>query len=290
MEMNQIRYFLAICEHRNFTHAARASNVSQPSLTSAIKKLEAEFGGPLFLRDRAGCRLTPLGTLLRPRLENVHAEAHEAKAQAIRHVRLDRVPISVGIGETIGHGMISQGVACYRTRLPQADIELIVGDQQALLAGLRDGRFDIAIMSAEVSADLYRIDPLYEEGYRVVVSVDHALKCHTTVPLELLANVDMLDRPNCEMRDVLHAACTDRGHTLYAAYRSNRVGWLLELARRGSGAVVLPETAIPPDSGLVSLPLEGIGIERQIVAARFRHQPSRPEVDELVRELARVKS
>ncbi|HAY47703.1 MAG TPA: LysR family transcriptional regulator, partial [Thalassospira sp.] len=35
MEMNQIRYFLAVCEHRNFTHAANASNVSQPSLTTA---------------------------------------------------------------------------------------------------------------------------------------------------------------------------------------------------------------------------------------------------------------
>lgn len=43
MEMNQIRYFLAVCEHRNFTHAASASNVSQPSLTTAIKKLEGEL-------------------------------------------------------------------------------------------------------------------------------------------------------------------------------------------------------------------------------------------------------
>ena len=71
MEMNQIRYFLAVCENRNFTHAARASNVSQPSLTTAIKKLEDELGGPLFLRDRAGCRLTPLGKLVRPRLEKI---------------------------------------------------------------------------------------------------------------------------------------------------------------------------------------------------------------------------
>ena len=45
MEMNQIRYFLAVCQHRNFTHAASASNVSQPSLTTAIKKLEHELGG-----------------------------------------------------------------------------------------------------------------------------------------------------------------------------------------------------------------------------------------------------
>ena len=287
MEMNQIRYFLAVCEHRNFTHAARASNVSQPSLTAAIKKLEDELGGPLFLRDRAGCRLTPLGALLRPRLQNVQRETREAKAEAIRHVRLDRVPIAVGVGETVGQGRISEAVERHRLRRPEAEIELIVDARDALLEGLRDGRFDIAVTAAEASPDLYRIDPLYREGYRVVIAAGHALSRHEAVSLELLAKADLLDRPNCEMRDTLHGTCADKGHRLYAAYRSNRVDWLLELARKGSGAVVLPETAIPRDAGLVSRPIEGVEIERQVIALRYRHQPSRLEADELVKELAR---
>ena len=174
MEMNQIRYFLAVCEHRNFTHAARASNASQPSLTgaiqpsltAAIKKLEDELGGPLFLRDRAGCRLTPLGALLRPRLQNVQRETREAKAEAIRHVRLDRVPIAVGVGGTVGQGRISEAVERHRLRRPEAEIELIVDARDALLEGLRDGRFDIAVTAAEASPDLYRVDPLY----RVVIA------------------------------------------------------------------------------------------------------------------------
>lgn len=288
MEMNQIRYFLAVCEHRNFTHAARASNVSQPSLTSAIKKLEEELGGALFLRDRAGCRLTPLGALLRPRLENVQKETREAKAAAIRHVRLDRVPISIGIGETIGQGHISDAVENYRMRLPEADIELIVDKQDALLEGVRGGRFDVAVTSAEANQDLYRIDLLYSESYRVVVASDHPLSQHSSIPLGVLADTNLLDRPNCEMREALHRACADNGHALYAAYRSNRVDWLLELARRGSGAVVLPETAIPQEVGFVALPIEDVEIKRQVSALRYRHQPSRPEVDELVREFARV--
>lgn len=137
MEMNQVRYFLAVCEHRNFTHAASASNVSQPSLTAAIKKLEAEMGGALFIRDRAGCRLTPLGKLLHPRLQTIRLEAVEAKAEAVRHVRLDRVPISIGLGETIGSNRISEAVERFRKRLPEAEIELIVGSADTLLAGRR---------------------------------------------------------------------------------------------------------------------------------------------------------
>ncbi|MFK7844418.1 MAG: LysR family transcriptional regulator [Rhodothermales bacterium] len=287
MEMNQVRYFLAVCEHRNFTHAASASNVSQPSLTAAIKKLEDEMGGALFIRDRAGCRLTGLGKLLHPRLLRVQSEAREAKAEAIRHVRLDRVPISVGIGETIGHNKISEAVTRFRAQLPQAEIELIVGTSSDLLAGLREGDYDLVVTAEQVNSELYRIDTLYQEEYRLIVAKGHPLCELNGITLEALANADMLDRPNCEMRDTLHSTCADHGHLLYAAYRSNRVDWLLELARRGSGAVILPMTAIPHDPTLVSLSVQGIEISREVAAVRFRHQISRSETNELVRELLR---
>ncbi|MFK7859184.1 MAG: LysR family transcriptional regulator [Granulosicoccus sp.] len=285
MEMNQIRYFLAVCDHRNFTHAAQASNVSQPSLTTAIRKLEDEFGGPLFLRDRAGCRLTALGALVQPHLQKIQQETAQAKTVAIRHIRLERVPITVGVGETIGQGNIAEALERFRYRLPEAEIELIIDTHSALLEGLRDGKFDIVITAAEASSDIYRIDSLYHEGYRVVVAADHALSRHKAITLDLLANTHMLDRPNCEMRETLQATCTEKGHSLYAAYRSNRLDWLLELARVGSGALILPVTAIPDDKSLVSLPIEGMEIQRHVIALRHRHQPSRPEATELVRVL-----
>lgn len=287
MEMNQIRYFLAVCEHRNFTHAARASNVSQPSLTAAIKKLERELGDALFIRDRAGCRLTSLGKLMHPRFERVHHEAQEARVEAVRHTRLERVPICIGLGETIGHNKVSEFMERFRTHMPQAEIELIVGPGDALLMGLRNGDFDVIVTAEKVNEDLYRIDPLYCEEYRVVVAKKHPLTKLDAVSLSDLANTSMLDRPNCEMRDALHRACGDHGHVLYAAYRSNRVDWLIELARQGSGAVILPATAIPTDRGLMSLPIEGIEFVREVVALRYRHQTSRPETNELVREISR---
>lgn len=287
MEMNQVRYFLAVCEHRNFTHAANASNVSQPSLTTAIKKLEGELGGALFIRDRAGCRLTPLGKLIYPRLKRILAETQDAKIEAIRHARLERVPINIGIGETIGTNIISKAVERFRTRLPQAEIELIIQPSDVLLSGLRDGNFDIVITSQTASQELYRIDYLYQEEYKVAVAPGHPLTQRDRISLADLANVSMLDRPNCEMRDTLYETCADHGHVLYAAYRSNRVDWLIELARQGSGAVILPTTAIPADDSLVSLPIDGMEITRDVMALRYRHQASRPETNELIKEIAR---
>lgn len=287
MEMNQVRYFLAVCEHRNFTHAASASNVSQPSLTTAIKKLEEEMGGALFVRDRAGCRLTSLGKLLQPRLERIRSESVEAKAEAVRHVRLDRVPISIGLGETIGNNRISVAIERFRTRLPEAEIELIVGTTESLLEGLREGEHDIVVTAAQVNPELYRIDHLYRESYQVVVAKGHPMSDLGSVTLEGLAQNDLLDRPNCEMRDTLHNTCADQGLSLYAAYRSNRVEWLLELARNGSGAVILPATAIPEDPALATLTISDMEIERDVCALRFRHQAARPEAAELLREISR---
>ena len=84
MEMHQIQYFLALCEERNFTRAAKRCGVSQPSLTNAIKRLEAEIGGSLFNRDRVNTRLSDLGILVRPEFVWIDRSTAEAKRKAAK--------------------------------------------------------------------------------------------------------------------------------------------------------------------------------------------------------------
>ena len=73
--MNQVRYFLALCEERNFTRAAERCGVTQPSLTKAIKNLESKLGGKLFDRNKSDTQLTELGELVRPRMQRIDQEA-----------------------------------------------------------------------------------------------------------------------------------------------------------------------------------------------------------------------
>lgn len=82
MEMHEVRYFLALCAEQNFTRAARRCGVAQPSLTRAIKKMEAELGGLLFNRDRTNTRLTDLGIYVRAELEQIDRSAGAAKRKA----------------------------------------------------------------------------------------------------------------------------------------------------------------------------------------------------------------
>ncbi|MGH7740010.1 MAG: LysR family transcriptional regulator, partial [bacterium] len=84
METHQLRYFLAVAQTGRFTVAARICNVSQPSLSVQVAKLEDELGGPLFERTRKGGRLTARGETFLPRakmiLEQMEAAREDAQA------------------------------------------------------------------------------------------------------------------------------------------------------------------------------------------------------------------
>jgi len=82
MEMHQVRYFLAVARVFNFTRAADECNVTQPSLTRAIKQLEAELGGDLFRRERPAAQLTELGQRMHPLLKQCYDAATGARQLA----------------------------------------------------------------------------------------------------------------------------------------------------------------------------------------------------------------
>jgi DNA-binding transcriptional LysR family regulator len=85
MQMHQIRYFLALCEERNFTRAAKRSGISQPSLSNAIAALERELGGALFIR-KPFITMTSLGWAIQPYMQQIAHAADQAvqTAQALR--------------------------------------------------------------------------------------------------------------------------------------------------------------------------------------------------------------
>lgn len=85
--MQQVHYFLALCEELSFTRSARRCGVSQPSLTTAISALERELGGALFHR-KPSIALTELGRVVRPYLDEIARNAGRAREVARMVTRL----------------------------------------------------------------------------------------------------------------------------------------------------------------------------------------------------------
>ena len=103
MQMNQVRYFLALCEERTFTRAAKRCDVSQPSLTNAIRRLEQTLGGSLFHRNNTNTVLTELGRVVKPYLRQIDRNVYEAKRKAAKVLSADSItnqprPIEAFIG------------------------------------------------------------------------------------------------------------------------------------------------------------------------------------------------
>src|SRR5712691_10242253 len=101
MEMHQVRYFLATVSELNFTKAAETCNVTQPSLTRAIRQLEGELGGDLFRRERPHAQTTELGQRMYPLLKQCYESALGAKSLASSISDGDTSSLKIALSRTI---------------------------------------------------------------------------------------------------------------------------------------------------------------------------------------------
>jgi len=132
MEIHQIRYFLAVCEQLNFTQAARQCHVTQPSLTRAIQRLEKEFGGYLFQRERPKVELTDLGKLVRPYLQEAWEEAQAAKKGAKEYGVKAPMRLNLAIMCTIAPALLIHLFSRFRAAHPDIQLDLIDGTAQSI--------------------------------------------------------------------------------------------------------------------------------------------------------------
>lgn len=264
MEMHQVRYFNAICQHGNFTRAAEQCHVSQPALTMAIKKLEEQLGGPLFHREHNQVIATGLGELVRPRFEQMQRDADSALEEADGYWRFNKAPLTLGVMVTIGPTRLGRLLADFKRGNPAVEVAVREGDVESLTKDLHAGKLDLAVLNVlgELDPRLH-FEPLYSESYLVVLPPGHRLEGQDKVSLAELSGEAYVDRLACEMRDLVMATCTQRGVKLYAAYRSEREDWIQGMVLSGLGFAFLPEHSITV-SGLTCRPLVDPAVERTI--------------------------
>ena len=234
MEMHHIRYFLAICEHGGFSRAAEACGVTQPALTTAMKRLEREVGGDLFHREGRRLVLSEVGRLVRPHLEKLFNEK-DAALEVARNFRLLRAtPLRVGVIPTIGPARVSGYLALFRKTHP--GIEVTVGEDplDRLLRRLEDNEIDLALASTPHGLpDGFRSERLYTERYVVAVRPGGRFETMKAVRLDDVSGEPYVDRLSCELREQVMALCGQRKVELYATFRSEREEWCRAWCRPG---------------------------------------------------------
>jgi DNA-binding transcriptional LysR family regulator len=283
MEMHQVRYFLAAAKALSFTRAAELCHVSQPALTTAIKKLEAQLGSPLFHREGRQIALTEFGRRMQPHLSQIVEQERAAETVAKDFRLLNQVPIRVGVMSTIGPMRLAALMAAFEQNSPGVETAVRDGAPEALAALLDADDLDIAILNPlDGLGDNYRAEPLYTERYVVLLPPKHPLSARNTLALRDLSGQDYVDRLSCEMREMVMGVCEDMGVKLYARFRSEREDFVQAMVMANIGFAFMPEYSVThPDS--VRRPLVDPEVKRTISLITVPGRKHSPAVAAFIR-------
>jgi len=283
MEMHQLRYFLTAARTLSFTRAAELCSVSQPALTTAIKKLEGGLGSPLFHREPHRLRLTEFGRRMQPSLERIVEQTEIAETAAERFRLLHQAPVRLGVMSTIGPAGLSRFLATFEQDCPGVEVAVSESSPDQLADKLNADELDLAILNPRDGlGEGYRTEPLYKERYVVLLPPQHPLGERNGLTLDELTEQPYVDRLSCEMRQMVLGLCESRGVKLYARFRSEREDWIQAMVMANIGFAFMPEFSVThPDA--VRRPLIDPTIERTISLVNLPGRRYPPAVAAFVR-------
>ncbi len=186
MEINQLRYAVAIADTGNFTRAAERCNVTQPSLSQQIISLERELGHKLFHRLGRKAVLTEAGAVFLERARRIVTEVENAAKELADNPALDR-SITVGAIQTIAPYLLLPLIEKCRRELPNLQINLREDFRSDLVRGVVDGELDLAIVTLPVKDPQVSIEPLMTEPLLLVVAKNHPFSSRSAISLNDLA-------------------------------------------------------------------------------------------------------
>ena len=287
MEMQQVRYFVALAQELNFTRAADRCNVSQPALTRAIQQLEHELGGPLFHRERGNTHLSELGRMMLPYLETIQVQTQAAREQARAVKKLEGTTLTIGTMCTIGPQLIAGLLIRFRAAHPEVEVQVIDAGAPQMIEKLEKGELEIAVVGVpdELPDTLHQL-PIFEEDFVILLPPNHRLCAHNPVRAIDLHDEPYVSRSNCEVFAPVRADLNGRGIFLRKVFSSPRDDWVQGMIKAGLGLGFFPQSAVS-DPDLVVRPLVEPSYSRTIYLATVRGRPHSPAVGAFVQEARR---
>jgi DNA-binding transcriptional LysR family regulator len=276
MEMQQVRYFLAVAKTLNFTRAAEACNVTQPALTRAIKQLEDELGGELIRREGRLSHLTDLGTRMLPLLTQCYDSALNAKALAAKVRSGDVATLAVGVSLSLDVSLLLSSLAELQRAFPGLQLMIRRGNGSQIAEWLKNGDIELAV-GGPLGETWDRLDcwPMFSESFDLVVANDHMLTAVNDLDLqvELLSKERLLIHAMQDGSELTSATLEAAGIRTQDAHQVSCNRDLEAMVAAKFGLTVQPASSLRSDA-LTHLPCPGLDLKRTVavysIAGRAR--------------------
>ncbi|MFB6811752.1 LysR family transcriptional regulator, partial [Streptomyces sp. NPDC056387] len=299
MELGQLRYFVAVVEEGGFTRAGARLHVSQPGVSAQVGQLERELG--LRLLDRSGRRVTPTeageAVLSYARAALAAVEGIRRTADEVRGLLRGRVAIGLipgAAGAVVGGFDVVGVLGDFHDAHPQVEIALAEDTSERMLAALRRGELDLAVVGlggeppAGVSVQVVLDEPLV-----AVVRADDPLVregADGRIALSALRGRALIGLPRgTGLRGVLERGCAEAGFAPRVDFEAAAPEVLVRLAARGLGVAVVPAGAESAVAGtgreLVALRIAGPALHGRVALAWPADGPAGPAARTLLERL-----
>jgi LysR family transcriptional regulator, hca operon transcriptional activator len=195
MDLRYLRYFVAVAEEMNFTHAAERLHTVQPSLSRQIQRLEEIVGTPLFKRDRHGLKLTEAGRIFLDESRSILKQMDHAITLARQGARAEAGHISMGFIAGTEMRILSKFLPTLKQRYPEMQSSFQALVETELLEGLEQGKVNVAFLTGPIFGPNIVSEPVFRQRLVVVLPASHPLAKMRRIPLDRLASMTWI-RPS----------------------------------------------------------------------------------------------
>ncbi|MFX0577187.1 LysR family transcriptional regulator [Nocardia nepalensis] len=278
MELQQMRYVVAVAETNSFTRAAERCLVVQSALSHQIARLERELGARLFERTSRRVRLTPAGAAFLPAARQCLDAAERAAAEVAAAVGEIRGRLAVGLIPTVAAVDIPGALHDFRQRYPHVRISLRVGASEDLVEQVEQGAIDIAFLGLPTTSRPQGVaaHELARDRLVAVVAPDHPLADEPAVDLRRLSSEVFVDLPagtagRVQSDQAFAAAGLDRD----VAFEVTTADYIARLVAPGLAVAMLPSAYAPQLTGVLTIEVADAPTRVEyVIWSRFSRTPA----------------
>ncbi|MDY6299837.1 MAG: LysR family transcriptional regulator [Selenomonadaceae bacterium] len=257
MELRQLEYFQMASRLRNITRAAERLRVSQPNITVAIKKLEAELGIQLFDRSQKQLALTPEGAVFLNRIELALRNIQDAVLEVNDYKQLQKGTIKIGIPPMMGAYLFPKIFSSFQKKYSHLDIYLHEEGSMSIREQLERDELDFGIIIISGASHNLQLLPMTTSQIVACVPENSPLAAKDRLTKEDIAaaNVIML-KEGSFLRQTILGKLKEQSITPNIVLESNQVVTIKGLVASGVGISFLLDMVLEDAPGVKAIPLE----------------------------------
>lgn len=252
MDLRQLTYFQMICRFRSFTKTAEYFNISQPSITVAVQKLEEELGVKLLERSQKKIRVTTAGEIFLQRVDVILNTIENAVAEMHDYGTTIKEVIRVGIPPMIGSYLLPYMFTEYKTQHP--NVELIIQElgSTEIHALLESNELDIGLVILREPSPILEIEQTKDGEILIILTSQHPLSSLPAIPFSLLENERfILAREGTNIREIILDTCLKHDFIPNVVQTSSQISTLFNLVSAGIGISFALDVIVPKNENIV---------------------------------------